>query len=653
MEMPTPSPFKVIGENTNLSKSWEQYLKRFEYYLSASGITKDERKKAMLLHLAGEEVQDVYETLPDGGQTYAQTTEHLTNYFNPQKNIAYERHAFRSCKQEKDENMDNYIIRLKKMAISCEYEQDPADDMIRDQIVDSCHSNELRKKFLKEKNLTLAKIQDIARASDLADLHCNKMEETKKSSPKEKEDYAYKVQTNRPKRKQFQPRQQPRSARKPKQVCFRCGFEGHSGYECLRSRTVICTVCHRKGHFGHMCRSKVKQKVNFVNENLDNNESDNDEESASIGHVFQVNTKLDSSLIEVLIEGKSVKTLIDSGASVNCLDKQTFNLVKTPSTKLQKSNVKIYPYASQIPLKLVGVSSLTVNVKGKQHKILFHIIDGKCKPIIGLKCATDLGMIKICVNSTEAHKNSSNIDSILYEYKDRFEGLGKLKDFQLKLHIDKNVQPVAQPARKMPFKMREQVKEKLEEMLKDGLIEKVEGPTLWLSPLVVVPKPNNDIRLCIDMRQANAAVQRERFPLPNIDETLEEMNGAKIFSKLDLKQGFYQIELEPESRDITNFVTYDGIYKFCRLNFGISCAPEIYQRIIQQTLLGISGCKNISDDIIIFAKTQTEHDEILRKVLMKLREKKLDPKCGQMCFQSTKDVIYGTYINIRRTYASK
>ena len=159
----------------------------------------------------------------------------------------------------------------------------------------------------------------------------------------------------------------------------------------------------------------------------------------------------------------------------------------------------------------------------------------------------------------------------------------------MKLHIDRNVQPVAQPARKMPFKMREQVKNKLDELLidKQDIIEKIEGPTSWLSPQVVVPKPNNDIRICLDMRQANTAVLGGRFPLPNIDETLEEMNGAKALSKLDLRQGLYQVEIEPSSRDITNFVTYDRIYRLRRLNFGISCAPEIYQRIIQQTLSSI------------------------------------------------------------------
>ena len=81
----------------------------------------------------------------------------------------------------KEENMDNYVIRLKKMAVSCDYAQDTVSDMIRDQIVDSCQSNELRKKILKERNLTLTKIQEISRASELADLHCNKIDQQRKN----------------------------------------------------------------------------------------------------------------------------------------------------------------------------------------------------------------------------------------------------------------------------------------------------------------------------------------------------------------------------------------------------------------------------------------------------------------------------------------
>ena len=339
IDMPAPPPFKVIGENTNLAKSWELYLKRFDYYLNASGVTKDDQKKAMLLHLAGEEIQDIFETLGNiNDLNFGEVKGKLSDYFKPQKNVAYERHAFWSCKQDKDEKMDNYIIRLKKMAISCEYTDDSVNDMIRDQIVDSCYSTELRKKFLKEKELTLTKIQEISRASDLAELHSTKMDQTKGAS--QETEYAYKTERSKPPKKQYQPRlqQQKATSRKLKLVCFRCGYDGHSGYKCLRSRNVVCSVCHKKNHFSHMCRSKSKQKVNYVDENSEiheeNSSADENEEISGINHVFQVSDSNPN--IDILIEGKSIKVIIDSGASVNCMDKDTFNSVKISSTKLEK-----------------------------------------------------------------------------------------------------------------------------------------------------------------------------------------------------------------------------------------------------------------------------------------------------------------------------
>ena len=171
--------------------------------------------------------------------------------------------------------------------------------------------------------------------------------------------------------------------------------------------------------------------------------------------------------------------------------------------------------------------------------------------------------------------------------------------------------------------MREKVESKLKELEDPDVIEKVEGSTPWVSALVPIPKSNNDIRLCVDMRCANKAIQRERFPLPNIDETLEQINGASVFSKLDLAQAFRQVELESDSRFITTFATNNGLYRYERLFFGVNSAPETYQRIIQQVIQDIPGCKNIIDDIIIYASNQQEHDKILRMLLTRLREKGL------------------------------
>ena len=116
------------------------------------------------------------------------------------------------------------------------------------------------------------------------------------------------------------------------------------------------------------------------------------------------------------------------------------------------------------------------------------------------------------------------------------------------------------------------------------IIEKVSGTSLWVSPVVVVPKPSGDIRLCVDMRQANMAVKRERLPIPTIDEVLQDLNHSKFFGKLDLTSAYHQIELSPKSRDITTFGTHKGLYRYKRLMFGISCAPEMHQKVLHQAL---------------------------------------------------------------------
>ena len=129
--------------------------------------------------------------------------------------------------------------------------------------------------------------------------------------------------------------------------------------------------------------------------------------------------------------------------------------------------------------------------------------------------------------------------------------------------------------------------------------------------------------MCIDMRVPNKAILRERHPSPTIDDLIQQLNGSSYFSKLDLSSGYHQLELDEESRDITTFVTHKGLKRFTRLNFGTNSASEIFQNVIQTTFQNIEGCLNVSDDILVFAKTQEEHDKILQAVLERADEMNL------------------------------
>ena len=208
-------------------------------------------------------------------------------------------------------------------------------------------------------------------------------------------------------------------------------------------------------------------------------------------------------------------------------------------------------------------------------------------------------------------------------YKEIFEGVGKLKDYQAKLYVDPNITPVAQPVRRTPFSLRDKVKEKIEELVAMDIIEPIEGPTAWVSPVLVVLKQNYEIRLCVDMRRANEAIIRERYPIPIVDEVLQNLNQSTVFSKHDLRWGYHQLELHPDSRSITTFTTHRGLYRYKRLMIGISSAPEVYQHVIQQALQNCEGVANISDDIIIHGRNNEEHDKRLQRVLESLKEKNL------------------------------
>lgn len=203
----------------------------------------------------------------------------------------------------------------------------------------------------------------------------------------------------------------------------------------------------------------------------------------------------------------------------------------------------------------------------------------------------------------------------------------------MELAIDNSVKPVKQPYRRIPAPLEKKVNEKLDELLDKDIIEIVDTPSRWVSPMVIEPKKNGDIRVCLDMRQVNKAVQREIHPLPTQEEILSRIGDAKFFSKLDLEQGFHQVELAEESRHITTFICSKGLRRYKRLFFGINCAPEKFQKIMESLLAGCRSCINFIDDILIWGAAKEDHDKNLKVVLNRL--KSLNVKLNE------KKCIYG------------
>lgn len=151
--IPSTTPFDLKNDLSNINNRWKRWVERFENFLVASNITDDGRKRAMLLHYAGEDVYDLFQTLPTPTPTdppltpYLQTLTILNNYFKPKTNKDFEIYNFRQAKQETNETINQYYARLLKLSKNCEFQD--TDLEIKTQIVQSTNNIELRKFALK------------------------------------------------------------------------------------------------------------------------------------------------------------------------------------------------------------------------------------------------------------------------------------------------------------------------------------------------------------------------------------------------------------------------------------------------------------------------------------------------------------------------
>lgn len=176
----------------------------------------------------------------------------------------------------------------------------------------------------------------------------------------------------------------------------------------------------------------------------------------------------------------------------------------------------------------------------------------------------------------------------------------------------------------------EAVRLHLKELLDAGIIRESESP--FASPIVVVKKKNGSIRLCIDYRKLNNQTIRDAYALPNIEDTFAALTGSKWFSVMDLKSGYYQVEVDEEDKYKTAFVTPMGFWEFNRMPQGVTNAPSTFQRVMEKCMgsLNLKEVLVFLDDLIVFTDTLEEHDCRLMHVLSRLKELglKLSPeKC--------------------------
>ena len=179
-----------------------------------------------------------------------------------------------------------------------------------------------------------------------------------------------------------------------------------------------------------------------------------------------------------------------------------------------------------------------------------------------------------------------------------YEKLGNIG--KAHLCIDPEAKPKVMPCRKIPLALQEKVQTQLTELVNRGILTPVSDPTEWVSQMAVVEKkPSGKLRICIDPQALNKALLREHYKLPTLDDILPKLNKAKIFSKVDVKEAFWHVELDEKSSELTTMITPFGRYRWCRLPYGLKVSSEIFQKRLIENIEDLPGIACIADDIII------------------------------------------------------
>ena len=656
MSMSAPIPC-MDWEAANLTEAWRKFEQHAQLFLAGPLSGKKETEKiSFLLIWVGEKGRDIYNTwtLTADEKKLLQTYfEKFKAHVKPETNIVFARYKFHIRSQRAEETFDKFVTDLKLMVKDCEY--DKPDEMVRDRIVIGVNSQKVREKLLEEgSQLTLQKSVTIAHNHELSQHQLKTMSEQTDLEVKQE------VHSIR------------HSSRSFIKNCLFCG-RGHPRKQCPAWGSD-CENCGKKNHWKGQCEvaSRYAQKdrprsssrhrdksyrkdskkgrrrnVRQVELNSDSDESDG--ESLTVRTVKHVNKLSEQLQAKLKVRNPKAKLIvqIDTGAEANILPTRCFrqlypkfgdnpelcpDILPKPLTTLTAYNGAALKHHG-----LLRIDCCTNTPNTTWHQLDFYVCDTEGPVILGLSDSRALQLVSVNpivqnVTVSVVAESSSftkpkevpirNSSVLISMYPDRFEGLGKFPQ-PAKLQLKDDAEPVVHAPRRCPVHLKKDIQAAIDNMESLGIIERIpQGqPTEWLSNLAYARKSNGKLRVCLDPRDLNANIKRTYHRAPTVEEITYKLSDAKVFSKLDAKDGYWSIQLDEPSSLLTAFSSPSSNqrYKFKRLPFGINVSQDLFQESMDEITRDLDGVISIADDICVYGNDAEDHDRNLHNLMVKAR----------------------------------
>ena len=642
--------------------SFEEWVEVLDTWMTSNDIQDEPKKRAIFLTNLGSKAYHTLRSLLQPqkpvDKTYKECVDALQNHFSPKPTEIVQRYKFYTCTQASTETIPQFVAKLRQSSEGCNFRD--LNTMLRDRLVVGCRDHAIQRKLLSEHNLTCEKALSIATAMEVANQDLEQLRTIGKAAGHDSvhvHPELHKVHTEAhaqaPRGKQYKPGKsnafQPktpkqRNPNKPAgqqdKKCWRCGGTSHPAYSC-RFKNETCHQCSVVGHTQSQCasvqafRKARKQKASHYMEGNDSDSPDDSPHPESMSHITDSTlnklSKNEPYHVSVKVNGKPIRMEVDTGSPWTIVSAETFRQIG--SAQVKQSNAKLNTYTGD-KVPIVGEAIVEVGFSpdqaphGQIHKLPLLVVEEGVS-LLGrdwLQKSPELLAQLANQNAPDASQSSMhNLQDVLQEVLNKHAELfddstvGVLKGYQAKVYPqEENNGAKFYKAAPVSYAARKQIDRALDRLLEDGIIKPVKTAE-FACPIIAVPKPDGKMRICGNYKlTANKVLKVEQYPLPTLEDLLQELEGGEKFTKLDLSHAYHQIELDPEARKYTTINTLRGLFEYTRLPFGIASAPAMFQRTMEGLLADIPMCKPYLDDIIISGKTDEDHLENLEAVLSRL-----------------------------------